>query len=766
MKEEEHRQEAAVATQDVSNELAEDRQGRGQKAGREEVPSLPMAITFKRQDSEQREHLYPHEPDAQERRAASMDRRRANSELRGLSSSGMLSSLPDQRTLQAPISASAPARGDNSKPNLTIDTECWGETPALLESSMEFHHPGPSQSDPELISEEVDTVDFQYEIDSKWILNLSMHFRDRSDREKFFITFAKEPNKWIRLTVSLDYRNKEPNSLEDDLKRLHYQRDKSAKIYEAINDSLSTIQFYSTVTNLKIQTRDSRLHVHVTEDLNEIIKYPPISVVEHIRCPRVKESAVEFDSHCSGYVYKIHTFLGNHNSSRRDSNGGSQHSGRRLYIKKEIPGPDSVDEFLYEVNVLNKLKGSPYIINFEGLVVSDDETLLKGLLIAYAPGGTLVDLLYDHRQDLPHRGEERGTLLSLERRLKFARQIVYGLSTIHDFGFVQGDFTLSNVVLDAEDDAKLIDVNRRGCAVGWEPPELRPIIESNMRVGMFIGVKTDVWQCGMVLWALARGIDEPERDYLLGCWDDPEVQADTKDVPKWYKEIVTAALREHPRDRKSAAELLAMFPNEGNDVDLGGPNTSEHGDGRDPAEVRPEERESVNPDPALSCENIASGGARGTGRAVRRTQSRRSGFSTDDMTIADQLATSTEYLFDSSGSYVVGQRGEEHLSDQRRSQSEAHRNARLVPEPTICHAGGKEVVRSNDDAEEGADVGKSAQRDEDDSTDDPKAKQFTRVSTVSTPVPASLLSERLRALAHVDSGFDEPKDSRKSSMAD
>jgi hypothetical protein len=72
------------------------------------------------------------------------------------------------------------------------------------------------------------------------------------------------------------------------------------------------------------------------------------------------------------------------------------------------------------------------------------------------------------------------------------------------------------------------------------------------------------------------------------------------------------------------------------------------------------------------------------------------------------------------------------------------------------------VAEPNDGAEEGADVGTSAQRNEDDSTDDPRAKKFTRVSTVSTPVPASLLSERLRALAHVDSGFDEPKDSKKS----
>ena len=138
-----------------------------------------------------------------------------------------------------------------------------------------------------------------------------------SDREKFFITFAEEPTKWRRVTVSCDYRDLSPDSLEYDLKSLHYQRDKSARIYEAIRDSLPDIQFYPTVTNLKLQTTDGRLHVHVTEDVNEIIPYPSLTAVEHLDCKRFKESAVSFDSHISGFVYKVSV-------------------NNRVYIKKEI----------------------------------------------------------------------------------------------------------------------------------------------------------------------------------------------------------------------------------------------------------------------------------------------------------------------------------------------------------------------------------------------------------------------------------------------
>jgi hypothetical protein len=106
------------------------------------------------------------------------------------------------------------------------------------------------------------------ELEHKWILNLSMHFRDKSKREKFFVTYRERDTLWRRVTISLDYRDAPENSLEMDLVQTKFQREKSARIYEAIRDSLGDIQFYDTVTNLKLQTTQGRLHVHVVEDIN------------------------------------------------------------------------------------------------------------------------------------------------------------------------------------------------------------------------------------------------------------------------------------------------------------------------------------------------------------------------------------------------------------------------------------------------------------------------------------------------------------------
>ncbi|CAZ79840.1 unnamed protein product [Tuber melanosporum] len=363
------------------------------------------------------------------------------------------------------------------------------------------------------------------ELDWKWILNLSMHFRDQSDREKFFVTYAETPTLRRRLTVSCDYRDAEEGTLERELATLKYQRDKSARIYDAIRDSLSDIQFYDTITNLKLQTSDGRLHVHVTEDLHEIIPYPPVVAIAHLRCPKYRESELEFDSHLSGFVYKVKV------------NGD-------VFIKKEIPGPDTVDEFLYEINALYALADSENVIRFGGCVVDEDRKKVKGLLISFASKGALIDIIY----------HERGRL-SWETREKWAKQIVSGLSEVHEAGYVQGDFTLSNIVIDENGDAKIIDINRRGCPVGWEPPEVTAMIDGLQRIGMYIGVKSDIFQLGMVLWGIAHEMDEPEAvKRPLGMGEAPG------DVPDYFRDIVEACLSERPQGRPSAKDLISLFP--------------------------------------------------------------------------------------------------------------------------------------------------------------------------------------------------------------
>ncbi len=261
-------------------------------------------------------------------------------------------------------------------------------------------------------------------------------------------------------------------------------------------------------------------------------------MIQHMNCRRVKEREIHFDSHMSGFVYKVRVH-------------------GRLLIKKEIPGPDTVDEFLYEINALSQLYPSKNVIQFYGVVVDDSEENVTGLLISYAARGALIDVIYDSNHTLPWSIRE-----------KWARQIVGGLSEIHEAGFVQGDFTLSNIVIDENDDAKIIDINRRGCPIGWEPPEATPLVDSNQRISMYIGVKSDLYQLGMVLWALATQEDEPDQ-YGRPLKIDAEVA-----VPAWYRRVVDTCLSTNPRGRAQAVQLLSLFPDEDDGSQYGRPNGS------------------------------------------------------------------------------------------------------------------------------------------------------------------------------------------------
>ncbi len=59
----------------------------------------------------------------------------------------------------------------------------------------------------------------------------------------------------------------------------------------------------------------------------------------------MRERDLQFESHMSGFVYKVRV-------------------NDEVLIKKEIPGPDTVDEFLYEINALNRLRNARNVIQF------------------------------------------------------------------------------------------------------------------------------------------------------------------------------------------------------------------------------------------------------------------------------------------------------------------------------------------------------------------------------------------------------------------
>ena len=227
----------------------EELHGIARHTSRKVVPELPRAPTFKRQQSELRDRLEPNKPQADERRTLSVDRRR---------------NIPGRHSATAVVTPPRLSAPDFLHQTETIETVLYKAEISIPQTQDEVKEYVEVRKEPSIIdTQSISTEAFDEmileELEKKWILNLSMHFRDKSKREKFFVTFAETPTHWRRVTISLDYRNAPEGSLEDELLETRFQRDKSARIYEAIRESLPDIQFYDTVTNLKLQTEGYHL---------------------------------------------------------------------------------------------------------------------------------------------------------------------------------------------------------------------------------------------------------------------------------------------------------------------------------------------------------------------------------------------------------------------------------------------------------------------------------------------------------------------------
>lgn len=255
------------------------------RVSRSVVPGLPRAKTFKRQLSEQRSHLLPVDPTPDERRAVSMDRRlrfqksyttpHVDTAVLATSNPRIASTdfpLSHQATDDTPVSREVQQQPDDGESSVSQSQELLNGIGLHFEDD---HDTNGGFSDTRSVTTSQSQYEFDdmisHELESVWILNLSMRYKDLTNREKFFVTYrlsGEDGDHWRRVTVTLDYRNAPDDSLEKDVACTSFQRDKSAKIYEAIRPSLQEIQFFDTVTNLRLETKDERLHVHVVEDAN------------------------------------------------------------------------------------------------------------------------------------------------------------------------------------------------------------------------------------------------------------------------------------------------------------------------------------------------------------------------------------------------------------------------------------------------------------------------------------------------------------------
>lgn len=189
---------------------------------------------------------------------------------------------------------------------------------------------------------------------------------------------------------------------------------------------------------------------------------------------------------------------------------------------------------------------------FKRVVVTDDELELKEVL------------------------QEHGSNLPWQLREMWAKQIITQLASLHESNCIHGDITLRKVAIDVANNARLFAAGAHDePSRGWEAPELRKLSLSGHSQPNYVGVKTDLYQLGMVLWALAEANPQPELVQKPLPPIDDEVQ-----VPAYFRSLSQICLHERPQGRTEVESLLDRFPNRVKNSSAGRYNARLSADGK------------------------------------------------------------------------------------------------------------------------------------------------------------------------------------------
>ncbi|KAL1982189.1 hypothetical protein VTN96DRAFT_1669 [Rasamsonia emersonii] len=183
-----------------------------------------------------------------------------------------------------------------------------------------------------------------------------------------------------------------------------------------------------------------------------------------------------------------------------------QHGCDRLYVYKTVNRPfyhpHDTETFEQELRNVLLFRGSPNIVQFVAVVKAPspfatrpqakNPDVIHGMLLEYYPGGTLEEAICpDNRRE--------------STWMHWPKQIAMVLYQLHKNEITHMDITPKNVVIDAENNAVLIDIGV-GFTHEWLAPEIR---EELQPLGLPFEKRRrhDLWAFGKLLRGLGR-LDE------------------------------------------------------------------------------------------------------------------------------------------------------------------------------------------------------------------------------------------------------------------
>ncbi|KAF9511727.1 hypothetical protein BS47DRAFT_1486664 [Hydnum rufescens UP504] len=348
-------------------------------------------------------------------------------------------------------------------------------------------------------------------------IELEVHtFELRENEEKAFIDYKSDPRFYDsghRMTLSYRRNNDEPDAIENKIIDSSDETDdKASAVLDVVHELLPTIpHFYPTITGITLKTIGGKITATFGEDVVAIIQYLPIpSHLSHIPTAPINE--LQKVSNLGFWEERV-VWKG------------------ETYVFKMIIG--NLQDTLRQLTVLDKLSGSPHIVNVEAIVTNRDSDTVRGFLAPFMSSGDLEGAFYIARQT---------------QRLSWARQITCGVVDLHSLSVYKGDLAPKNVHIASGQ--VVLDLT----AIGFSPEFVAPEVleeygDDISESGSELTASGDVYSLGLLLYVVA---EEKCEDIDPTKWHDGRTCA-------WYKEIVKRCLVSDPEARPSAAEVLSLL---------------------------------------------------------------------------------------------------------------------------------------------------------------------------------------------------------------
>ncbi len=195
-----------------------------------------------------------------------------------------------------------------------------------------------------------------------------------------------------------------------------------------------------------------------------------------------------------------------------------------------------------EMDIYERIRNIPngHLLAVRDILVEDGR---YALVMEYAEGGTLWDLMGGDTQEDARRAMDGGTVRSI------ALEILDGLCALHENDIVHRDIKPENI-LRCDDNWKIADFGiskltsspvtgftmQGAHSVPWSPPEQRD--------GAVAHPSADIFAVGRVIAFLLTGSARPE---------------DSSRVPADWRKVVEQCLATRPGDRPTAPQLRALI---------------------------------------------------------------------------------------------------------------------------------------------------------------------------------------------------------------